>query len=122
MGPFTPRYRRAPFSRLRERLEEPRRFLQVVAGPRQVGKSTLVRQVVADLSLPVHTASADDPGLRDRAWLDAQWQVGRTLAAGTGHAVLVLDEIQKVHAWSETVKRLWDEDGADGRDLRVVLL
>lgn len=122
MSSRIPTYRRAAYGRLRDRLHEPRRFLQVVAGPRQVGKSTLVRQVVADLSTPVHSASADDPGLRDRAWLDAQWQVGRTLAAASGRAVLVLDEIQKISAWSESVKRLWDEDTADGRDLRVVLL
>ena len=51
------------------RLQEPRRFLQVVAGPRQVGKTTLVRQSLAELALrpgkPVaqHSVSADNPGL-----------------------------------------------------------
>jgi hypothetical protein len=29
---------------------------------------------------------------------------------GPGGAVLVPDEIQKITGWSETVKRLWDED------------
>jgi predicted AAA+ superfamily ATPase len=106
---------------IRGRLLEPRRFIQVVAGPRQVGKTTLVREVVGGLERPVHWASADDPGLRDRAWLDAQWQAARLLAR-SGPAILVLDEIQKLPAWSETVKRLWDEDTADGRDVRVVLL
>ena len=38
---------------LAERLAEPRRFVQVVAGPRQVGKSTLVQQVTAELGVPV---------------------------------------------------------------------
>lgn len=122
MGSSIPAFRRAAYGPLRDRLHEPRRFVQVVAGPRQVGKSTLVRQIVADLPIPVHTASADDPGLRDRAWLESQWQIGRMLAAPPGPAVLVLDEIQKIPAWSETVKRLWDEDSANGRDVRVVLL
>ncbi|MFN8622704.1 MAG: ATP-binding protein [Chloroflexota bacterium] len=116
-----PSFRRAPFDRLRGRVAEAPRFIQVVAGPRQVGKSTLVRQVIADLALPVHAVSADDPGLRDRAWLEAQWQVARTLAGGAS-AVLVLDEIQKIPSWSETVKRLWDEDAVAGRGLRVILL
>jgi uncharacterized protein len=106
---------------VRQRLLEPRRFIQVVAGPRQVGKTTLVRQVADGLDIPVHWASADDPGLRDRAWLDAQWQAGRLLAR-QGPAILVLDEIQKVLDWSEIVKRLWDEDTAEGRDLQVVVL
>jgi predicted AAA+ superfamily ATPase len=69
-------------------------------------------------------ASADDPGLRDRGWLAAQWQVGRRLAATEGGfgAVLAIDEVQKIGSWSETVKRLWDEDSAAGAPLQVILL
>lgn len=121
-----PPFRRAAFEMLRDRLLEPRRFINVIAGPRQVGKTTLVRQAVTDIDLPVHLASADDPGLRDRSWLESQWEVGRTLADRAGAAgpaaVLVLDEVQKIPVWSEAVKRLWDEDTAAGRDLRVVVL
>jgi predicted AAA+ superfamily ATPase len=88
-----------------------------------VGKTTLVRQALADIGRASHLASADDPGLRDRAWLSAQWEVGRQLAASAGPgAVLAIDEVQKVGGWSETVKRLWDEDGAAGTRLQVVLL
>lgn len=119
-----PPFRRAAFATVRSRLLEPRRFINVIAGPRQVGKTTLIRQVASDLDLPVHRVTADDPGLRDRSWLEAQWEVGRTLARTSQGmaAVLVLDEVQKIPAWSEVVKRLWDEDAADGRDLRVVIL
>ncbi len=119
-----PVFRRHVFGTLRARLEEPARFIQVVAGPRQTGKTTLVRQVVADLGVQTHFASADDPGMRDGSWLEAQWEVGRTLARATSgeSAVLVLDEIQKIPVWSETAKRLWDSDAAAGLKLRVVLL
>jgi hypothetical protein len=98
--------------------------MQVVSGPRQVGKTTLVRQVLADFTIPAVYASADDPGLRDRAWLDAQWSAARAAAAAspTHVAILVVDEIQKVAEWAEVVKRLWDEDARSGIDLRVVLL
>lgn len=115
------------------RLQEPRRFLQVVAGPRQVGKTTLVRQALERLkqiaqnqpgSAPKaqHSASADGSGLQGQIWLSTQWQVARALAAQAGSCVLVLDEIQKVSNWTEQVKRLWDEDTANGRDVRVVIL
>lgn len=106
-----------------ERLREPRRFLQVLAGPRQVGKTTLVAQALARLAdLPAHSASADNPGLQPLAWVAAQWEQGRTLAALHGRAVLVLDEIQKIPRWTDEVKRLWDEDTRARRDLRVVVL
>jgi len=103
-------------------LAEPRRFLQVVAGPRQVGKSTLVQQVTGELSLPVRYASADEPTLRGADWISQQWEAARLEATGKEGAVLVLDEIQKIPAWSETVKRLWDEDTRKKRPLKVVLL
>ncbi len=105
------------------RLREPRRFLQIVTGARQVGKTTIVRQVLAELERPHLFASADEPTLRDSAWLRAQWESARLLAGESGSgAVLALDEIQKIGGWSETVKRLWDEDTAEGLPLHVVLL
>jgi predicted AAA+ superfamily ATPase len=107
---------------LAERLAEPRRFVQVVAGPRQVGKSTLVQQVTAELGVPVRYVSADEPTLRGPDWISQQWEAARLEAAGKAGAVLVLDEIQKIPAWSETVKRLWDEDTRKKRSLKVVLL
>lgn len=109
---------------LAARLAEPRRFLQVVAGPRQVGKTTLVQQVLAQLDRPSVFVSADEPALRDRAWLAAQWDRARLLAQDSGKqgAVLTLDEVQKIPDWSETVKRLWDEDTRHRLPLRVALL
>lgn len=120
---------RAVLSNFIGRLNEPRKFLQVVAGPRQVGKTTLVRQALAALAakpsgrlLAQHSASADNPGLQGRAWIAKQWETARGLAQAAGACILVLDEIQKLHNWTDEVKRLWDEDTAAGRDVRVVIL
>ena len=109
---------------LAARLREPRRFLQVVAGARQVGKTTLVGQVLSRLDIPSVFVSADEPTVGDTAWLAAQWERGRLAAtdAGKAGAVLVLDEVQKIPRWSETVKRLWDGDSRARRRLKVVLL
>ena len=115
-------FRRPQATVLAERLGEPRRLLHVVAGPRQVGKSTLVQQVTDELSLPVRYASADEPTLRGADWINQQWEAARLEASGGVGAVLVLDEIQKIPSWSETVKRLWDEDTRKKRPLKVVLL
>ena len=118
-------FRRSGYGVLRSRLEEPRRFLQVLAGPRQVGKTTLARQVLATLSVPGHFATCDEPALRERGWIQAQWDLARTALRSprrVPRAVLILDEVQKIEGWSETVKRLWDEDAAAARGLHVVLL
>jgi len=117
----------APFQRsqvaiLTARLNEPRRFIQVVVGPRQAGKSTLVQQATEWLAMPVRIASADEPTLRGTDWIAQQWEAARLSIVGPEGAVLVLDEIQKIPAWSETVKRLWDEDTRARRPLRVVVL
>lgn len=108
-----------------KRLREPRRFIQVLAGPRQTGKTTMVRQVADETGTPVHYASADEPTLQSRAWIEQQWEAGRLLASetrGASGSILVLDEIQKVTGWSEVVKKLWDSDTRKKTRLKVVLL
>jgi uncharacterized protein len=118
------RFRRSLFSILRKRMGEPRRFLQVLAGPRQAGKTTLARQLAEELAIPSHYATADEPTLQDRAWVNQQWDIARALTRnreGNHLALLIIDEVQKVQGWSETVKRLWDEDTATGVPLLVLL-
>ncbi len=114
-------FKRNLYKPLLERLGEPRRFLQVLAGPRQVGKTTLAREVMEALVCPAHFTSADEPALKGPAWIEEQWEVARTMIGKVG-AVLFLDEVQKVTGWSEVIKRLWDEDTAKRRQLRVVIL
>jgi len=123
------------------RIQESRRHMQVVVGPRQVGKTTLVQWALRSSGLPTHYASADEPGSLSEGWLRQQWEIGRTQAGGAGGtsrgvrkaaaqsrrhvakgAVLAIDEIQKLPNWSEQVKRLWDEDTSARRSLRVILL
>ncbi|MCE1226356.1 MAG: ATP-binding protein [Geobacteraceae bacterium] len=94
--------------------EHPR--IQVLVGPRQVGKTTGVRQLLSRSHLPHLYANADDLLSTDRTWLLEQWQ--RTLSLGSP-ALLVIDEIQKIPNWSETIKALWDKDG---HNVRLVVL
>jgi len=117
-------YQRPQAAELRRRLAEPRRFIQVVAGPRQVGKTTLVQQLMSEAGPTFRYAGADEPTLRGPDWIEQQWEAARLAAkeAGKAGAALVLDEIQKIPRWSESVKRLWDEDTRRNVPLRVVLL
>lgn len=114
-------YKRPQFATLASRLDEPRRFIQVVAGPRQVGKTTLVQQVCEASGLPVQFASADEPTLRGPEWIAQQWEIARLMLGKRG-AVLVLDEVQKVTGWPEAIKKLWDTDTRKKCPLKVILL
>jgi len=106
-----------PFvARLQARLSESAPLIQVLVGPRQVGKTTGMRQLLARWPGALHYANADDLLTADRSWLLAQWQAAARLGEG---ALLVIDEIQKAPNWSETIKSLWD---AAPHRLRVVLL
>ena len=115
---------RQEYDVLRRRLGEPRKFIQVVLGPRQIGKTTVVRQVLHDINKPQLYFSADDTAVAGSAWLASCWTAARLEAQTHPDAgcVLVIDEIQKVPNWSETVKRQWDDDTWNERNIKVVLL
>ena len=115
-------FKRPIHGKLMERMSESRRFMQVLYGPRQSGKTTLAHQVMADLEIPSHYASADEPTLKDRTWIEQQWEIARLKVQPEKNALFVMDEAQKIDGWSETVKRLWDEDTAKGLPLHVMLL
>ena len=103
-----------------ERMTEPRRFIQIISGPRQTGKTTAITQALEKLHLPHHFISADDPNLTSAEWLKNEWELSRILAR-QGEAILVVDEIQKVPNWSAVVKLLWDEDSRKKLPLKVLL-
>ena len=113
-------FKRVLVSQLAARLNEPRRFIQIVVGPRQTGKTTAVTQALETLNTPRHFVSADDPNLVSVEWLRNEWEQARVLAK-SGDAILIIDEIQKVGKWSSIVKLLWDEDSRFNMPLKVLL-
>jgi hypothetical protein len=117
-------YQRSHLQLLKKRMLEQRRFIQVILGPRQVGKTTLVGQLVNALALPFSSVSADAVTASDTIWLNQQWENARqTLRQQNAtEYLLVIDEIQKIHNWSETVKALWDEDTKNNCNLKVLIL
>lgn len=117
-------YKRSEYKTIKSRMEEPRRFIQVVMGPRQIGKSTVVKQVLKDMNTPYQFFSADNVPASDQAWLSNIWESTRVLLKSGGHdsIILVIDEIQKIQNWSEVVKKEWDADSFHDRNIKVLLL
>ena len=136
-----PRFERSQVAALADRLRETPRRIVAVFGPRQTGKTTIIRQALVRCGMPFRYIAVDEPdpspgrragrdaprtdpfptAMRDERWLVRRWERARDEAgAGRGH-VLALDEIQKIPRWSEVVKGLWDADRLADRPLRVVL-
>lgn len=115
---------RPEYQEIKKRLEEPRLFLQVISGPRQVGKSTLIEQVLANISLPYNSYSADAELNVSQSWISNVWDAARNEMdyRKEQEHILVIDEIQKISNWSETVKKEWDRDSRERRNLKVLLL
>lgn len=117
-------YKRAEFQTIKSRLEERRKFIQVVMGPRQVGKSTVVKQVLGEIDTPYQFFSADNVPATNTGWVSNCWAAVRSLMTAKGYTemILVIDEIQKIQNWSEVVKKEWDDDSFHDRNIKVLLL
>ena len=144
------KYERSMILPLVERLNEKPKLLTLITGPRQSGKTTLIRQALnrcslrslylsvdkpesgSFYSLPYakqdSIATVDDPGIptgeeKDSMWLIRKWEQARSEARRSARGfILVFDEIQKIPNWSQLVKGLWDADRWDDCPLHVVLL
>ena len=115
---------RQQLSVLKTRMEEPRRFIQVLAGPRQVGKTTLVQQFVQQTNTPVLSVSADLVEPTNKEWIILQWETVRSKMRiqQLTEYILIIDEIQRINDWSAVVKREWDADTQQGINIKVILL
>ena len=105
-------------------MQERRRFIQVIMGPRQVGKSTLMKQVVNAVGIPFVFYPADAVPATQLSWISDCWNAARAKmrVEGLKELILVIDEIQKIKGWSEVVKKEWDTDTFYDVNLKVILL
>lgn len=117
-------FERSHLQLVMNRLNEPRAFIQVILGPRQVGKTTMINQLLKKMNAPWLFESADAIAASDSIWLRQTWEIARLKCKEnrSSEFLLIIDEIQKIENWSETVKALWDEDTRTVQKIKVVLL
>lgn len=94
-------------------------LIEVVIGPRQVGKTTGIKQLLQKIKLDHLYVSADGDVLKPPSWITEQWLRAKNISS---NAVLVIDEIQKVENWAEVTKQLWDQQNFKSNHLKLILL
>lgn len=117
-------FKRIQFKKLKSRLLESRSKIQVISGPRQVGKSTMVKQVLQEIDIPYMLVSADNIDHTNTAWIGEIWATvrARMRVTQTSEYLLVIDEVHKIDNWSEAVKKEWDDDTFKDLNIKVVIL
>lgn len=109
---------------LRNRLEEKTNHIQILSGTRQVGKTTLVEELLKYIEFPFQFSTADNVPSSDSGWITSQWEAARIKLKTTGAktVLFVIDEVQKIDKWSDAVKKEWDEDRRNNLNIKVILL
>ncbi len=117
-------FERSILQDIKGRISEDRKFIQVLVGPRQVGKTTLIKQLTQQTDIPCHFVTADDLYAADSTWLRREWGNARFQLQQNHRKelLLIVDEVQKVPNWSETVKGEWDSDSFSDTNIKVILL
>lgn len=124
LSKFIIMFERPYLETVKERVKEKRQFIQVILGPRQVGKTTMITQLLSKLTVPNLYESADAISATNSAWLMQVWESARLRmkASAAAEFLLVIDEIQKIDNWSEVVKQQWDKDTRENVNIKVILL
>lgn len=117
-------YKRKQLFILKKRIQENRRYIQIVTGPRQVGKTTMVKQLKEETVIPVFYLSADNISAVNNSWIETRWENLRLKIKSSDitECILIFDEIHKIPNWSESVKKQWDKDTFEETNIKLILL
>ena len=116
-------FKRPVFHDLMQRFLAKTELIQVISGPRQVGKTTLVKQLFQQPHWKGIYAIAD--GIQnDAAWIENQFNAAALVQKQQAlPVILAIDEIQKIPNWSETIKWIFDTQRfGDAPKIQCILL
>jgi len=116
--------RRNQLEIVKSRMNETRKFIQVLMGPRQVGKTTMMKQLTEEVETETISVSADGVINSNWLWIQQIWENARIQLKNAlkNELILIIDEIQKLDNWSEIVKEQWDFDTKENNNIKVILL
>jgi predicted AAA+ superfamily ATPase len=106
------------YDEINQNLKHESNLIQVILGPRQVGKTTSVLHYLENTySGKSLFKSADAQFSATFDWISQIWQ-----EATIDYDLLVIDEIQKLENWAEVIKKLWDKNQRNKKPLKLLLL
>lgn len=116
--------RRNQLEIVKSRMNETRKFIQVLMGPRQVGKTTMMKQLTEEVLIDTISVSADGVINSNWLWIQQIWENARIQLKNStnNELILIIDEIQKLDNWSEIIKEQWDFDTKENNNIKVILL
>jgi predicted AAA+ superfamily ATPase len=82
--------------------------IQLLSGPRQVGKTTLLLELAEELGAAALYAPADAPEAVLPGFWERLWDQAEEVAGKAGRAVVLLDEAHLVPDWAGRLKGVWD--------------
>jgi len=119
-------YQRPIVDNILRGIKDTKRLVYIIVGPRQVGKTTAASQIAERWPGPVVNATADSPLPPGPEWIRQQWDMALLKARPNkdvqSNVLLILDEVQKVHGWSEVIKELWDKELRENAGVQVLIL
>jgi len=116
-------YKRIVYHDIKKRLLAERKFIQVISGPRQTGKTTLISQLLKEIKIKSTYISADLYEGDGFTWIAKHWESARMKCSQEKEKqhILAIDEIQKIPDWSSVIKKLWDEDTYTGTCIKLII-
>ena len=118
------KFQRRLYKTLLSRIAEKRNFIQVITGPRQVGKTTIALELQKNAGCMAEYHSADDASVYGASWIDQIWDSLRIRMKfeKIECSLLILDELQKISDWSAAIKKHWDRDTREGNNIKLIIL
>ncbi len=117
-------YSRPVLEEIKSRIDHSKGLIQVITGPRQVGKTTLVKQLFQSAQWTGIYHVVEGSVAYDSGWIEALFN-DAVIRQRRAHqpVILAIDEIQKIPNWSETIKRLYDQQKFRGEtSVQLILL
>lgn len=95
--------------------------IQLLTGPRQVGKTTLLLELAGELGSRALYAAGDGPEAAAPGFWESFWAQARSLGRPKAPAVVMLDEVHAIPNWTARLKAQWDSIRRRSEPVQIIV-